>query len=119
MTKKKPESLPSISRAALQILLALADQDRHGYAIIQDVAERTGGRTRLSPGTLYSTLKKMLEEGLIEEKRARPRRADDDPRRRYYRLTPLGRSTAGAEVARLDTLVRQARSFGLLRKRDA
>lgn len=102
-----------LSPAVFHILLALADQDRHGYAIIQDVAARTEGRLRLSPGTLYSNLKRMLEDGVIEEIHTRPDPDHDDQRRRYYRLTARGRSIAGAEVARLESLLRQARKFGL------
>ena len=113
MLRSTIESWLPLSPSVFQILLALADRDRHGYAIIQDVEARTEGRIRLSPGTLYSSLRKLLEAGLIVEKRSRPAPADDDQRRRYYRLTRLGRSIAQAEVARLERLVRQARSFGL------
>ncbi len=102
-----------LSPAVFQILLALADRERHGYAIIQDVEARTDGRLRLSPGTLYSNLKRMLEKGLIRETSTRPDPAHDDERRRYYRLSRLGREVATAELARLEQLVRQARSFGL------
>ncbi len=103
---------PPLSPAVFQILLALADQDRHGYAIIQDVLARTDGKMRLSPGTLYSNLGRLLEEGRIEELRGLPDPADDQ-RRRYYRLTADGRAAAEAELARLERLIRQARSFGL------
>ena len=96
-----------------QILVALADQDRHGYAIMQDVAARTNGELRLSPGTLYGSIKRMLEEGLIAELSVRQRPDHDDERRRYYRLTPLGRSVAQAEATRLATLLRQAKAVGL------
>ena len=75
--------------ATFHILLALADEDRHGYAIIQDVAARTGGELKLSAGTLYRSIQRMLEQGLIVEPRERPAREDDDERRRYYRITPL------------------------------
>jgi DNA-binding PadR family transcriptional regulator len=99
--------------ATLHILLALADEDRHGYAVIQDVAERTGGELRLSPGTLYRSIQRMLEQGLIVETRDRPAPELDDERRRYYRITPLGQAVTRAEVRRLDQLVRMARARGL------
>jgi len=103
----------SVSAAALQILVTLADGERHGYAIMQDVAERTGGRLRLGPGTLYGTIKRMLQDGLIQELDDRPDPAADDARRRYYRITPRGRRVAADEVSRLAKLVRQARASGL------
>jgi DNA-binding PadR family transcriptional regulator len=87
------------------ILIALAERDLHGYAIMQDVSTRTGGKLRLSPGTLYGSIKRLLEQGLIVELEA-------DDRRRYYRLTPLGRSAAKEEAARLMELVDQARQYG-------
>jgi DNA-binding PadR family transcriptional regulator len=101
------------------ILVALADRDQHGYCIMQDVAERTGGGMRLSPGTLYGSIKRMLEQGLIVELRAkdRPDSGNDDERRRYYRLTPFGRKVAKAEAARLSEMVEQARVYGLAPKR--
>jgi DNA-binding PadR family transcriptional regulator len=102
--------------AVFQILVALADEDRHGYAIMQDVAARTGGRMKLSPGTLYGAIKRMLEDGLIVELDERP--DADDERRRYYRLTQTGRDAARAEADRLTTLVRQARAAGLTPRRS-
>jgi len=101
------------------ILVALAERDQHGYDIMQDVAARTGGKLRLSPGTLYGSVKRMLERGLLVELegRHRPDPQDDDERRRYYRLTPLGRKVAKAEVARLSEMVEQARVYGLAPKR--
>lgn len=107
-----------LSLAVFHILLALAEKDRHGYGISQDVLAQTQGRIRLSPGTLYSNLKRMLEEGLIEETRSKPDPADHDQRRRYYRLTPEGRAAAEAEVSRLEQLMRRARSLGLSAKRS-
>ena len=101
--------LPS---ATFHILLALADEDRHGYAIIQDVAERTGGELKLSAGTLYRSVQRMLEQGLIVETRERPAPEDDDERRRYYRITPLGTTMAKTEVRRMAQLVRMARAAG-------
>lgn len=98
--------------ATFHILVAVADQDRHGYAIIQDVAARTNGELRLSAGTLYRSIQRMLEDGLIVEPRERPSRDDDDERRRYYRITPLGEAVARAETRRLTQLVRMARAAG-------
>lgn len=111
-----PERLP-LPQAVFQILVALADQDRHGYAIMQDVAARTGGSLKLSPGTLYGSIKRMLEDGLIVEVDVRPGRNQDDERRRYYRITPFGRDLAQAEADRLTVLLRQARAVGLTPKR--
>lgn len=99
--------------AAFHILLALAAGDRHGYGIIQDVEARTDGALRLSPGTLYQTIQRLLEQGLIVEPK---RRADspDGPPRRYYRITPFGTRVARAETRRLTQLVRLARGVGFL-----
>ena len=94
------------------ILIALADQERHGYAIIQEVAARTGGELKLSAGTLYRSIHRMLEQGLIVESRHRPAPEDDDERRRYYRITKLGIETARAESRRLAQLVKLARESG-------
>ena len=99
--------------ATFHILVALADEDRHGYAIIQDVAARTDGSIRLSAGTLYRSIQRMLEDGLIVETDERPSPENDDERRRYYRLTTLGTAVAQAEAARLMDLVRMARARGL------
>ena len=101
--------LPS---ATFHILLALAGEDRHGYAIIQEVSMRTDGELKLSAGTLYRSIQRMLEQGLIVETRDRPAPEDDDERRRYYRITPLGTSVAKAEARRLTQLVRMARAAG-------
>ncbi len=106
-----------LPQAAFQILVALADQDRHGYAIMQDVAMRTGGALKLSPGTLYGSIKRMLEDGLIVEVDVRPSPDEDDERRRYYRITPFGRDIAQAEADRLTVLLRQARAVGLTPRR--
>jgi DNA-binding PadR family transcriptional regulator len=97
--------------ATFHILIALADGDRHGYGIMQDVADRTGGDLRLGAGTLYRSIQRMLEQGLVVEVRERP--AGDDPRRRYYRITPFGTAVARAEAGRLSGLVRMARAAGL------
>jgi DNA-binding PadR family transcriptional regulator len=99
--------------ATFHILLALATDDRHGYGIIQDVESRTGGDLRLSPGTLYRTIQRLLEQGLIVEPKRRSSSLED-PRRRYYRITPFGTAVARAETRRLTHLVRLARVAGLL-----
>ena len=83
-----PESLLPLPPATFHILVALADEEQHGYAIMQDVAARTGGELKLSAGTLYRSIQRMLEQGLIDERRERPAPELDDERRRYYRLTP-------------------------------
>jgi len=108
------ESLLPLPTATLHILLALAGDDRHGYGVIQDVAQRTGGALRLSAGTLYRSVARMLEQGLITETDERPAPELDDERRRYYRLTPFGREVARAEVSRLASLVRLARASGVV-----
>lgn len=106
------DALLPLPPAAFHILMALAGEDRHGYAIIQDVAARTGGELKLSAGTLYRSVQRMLEQGLIVEPKSRPRPEDDDERRRYYRLTPFGAAVARAEARRLTALVRMARQCG-------
>jgi DNA-binding PadR family transcriptional regulator len=103
------EALLPLPAAAFHILLALTAGDCHGYGIIQDVEARTGGALRLSPGTLYRTIQRLLEDGLIEEPR-KPSRPKGDPRRRYYRITALGTAVARAETRRLTDLVRLART---------
>jgi DNA-binding PadR family transcriptional regulator len=114
-----PHGLLPLTAQVFHILVALADRDQHGYAIMQDVAERTGGSMRLSPGTLYGSIKRMLEQGLIIELRdkERPDAQNDDERRRYYRLTAFGRKVVKAEAARLSEMVEQARVYGLAPKR--
>jgi DNA-binding PadR family transcriptional regulator len=99
-----------------QVLLSLADGDKHGYAILKDVEEHSGGEVRLNTGTLYAIIKRLLAEGLILEPRNRPRAEDDDQRRRYYRLTPKGRAVAAAEVERMERLVARAHDRKLVRK---
>ena len=107
----------SVPLPILHILVALADGERHGYAIMQDVAARTEGGVRLGPGTLYGSIKRMLHDGLIEELDERPDSDDDDVRRRYYRITPRGRRLAKDEIGRLAALVRRARAAGLVATR--
>jgi DNA-binding PadR family transcriptional regulator len=112
-------NLLPLSPQVFHILVALADRDQHGYGIMQDVAERTGGKLRLSAGTLYGCMKRMLEQGLVIELREseRPAPSNDDERRRYYRLTPFGRKVAKAEATRLAELLEQAKIYGLSPKR--
>lgn len=94
------------------ILLALSEGERHGYAIIQDVASRTDGTVKISAGTLYRSVQRMQEQGLIEESRRRPAPDEDDERRRYYGLTEFGTAVARAEARRLTQLVKLARASG-------
>ena len=96
-----PQDLLPLTPPVFHILLALAAEERHGYAIMQDVAQQTGGALQLGPGTLYGCLKRMLAAGLVEESGERPDPTLDDERRRYYRMTPLGRSAVRAEAHRL------------------
>lgn len=114
-----PQTWLPLSDAALHILLALADEDRHGYSIMQDVAQRKGGHLRLGPGTLYGCLKRLLTGGLIQESPRRPASDRDDPRRRYYRLTPFGRQVAAAELERLAALLKAAKGTRLGRSLPA
>ena len=112
----QPESLLPLQSATFHILMALAEGDLHGYAIIQYVAARTGGDVRLSAGTLYRSIQRMLDQDLIEELHRRPAPEDDDERRRYYRITRLGEAVARAEAGRLANLVKLARASGLVPK---
>ncbi len=99
--------------AVFHILIALGEGEKHGYAVMQEVAERTAGKVRMSPGTLYGSIRKMLDEGLIEEFFRRGAPADDE-RRRYYRVTKFGRAVAAAEAERLAALLHHARLNGLV-----
>ncbi|MEO7142329.1 MAG: helix-turn-helix transcriptional regulator [Bryobacteraceae bacterium] len=107
MPKQKLHPLPS---SAFQILLSLAGEDLHGYGIMRQVAEQTGGRMRLGPGTLYSSIQSLSEEKLIEELNLREDEKPGQERRRYYRLTPAGRKVARTEAERLAELLRVART---------
>ena len=109
--KDSPEDLLPLPTAAFHILVALAESDRHGYAIMQDIAERTGGKIRMSPGTLYGAISRLLEQGLISELRD-----SDDDRRRCYRITAFGRAVAAAEARRMADMLRHARATGLVPK---
>jgi DNA-binding PadR family transcriptional regulator len=109
------ELLP-LTPAMFEILVALADSERHGYAIMQEVEHRTEGRTRIGPGTLYRSIQRLMEEGLITESDERPASEMDDERRRYYRMTDLGYRVAVAEARRLAELVSMAQEKKLLPK---
>ena len=109
-----PETLLPLQPTTFHILLSLADEDRHGYAIILDVARRTHGEIKLSAGTLYRSIQRMLELGLIVETKTRPAPETDDERRRYYRITPFGTAVAQAEAGRLRDLLKMARVCGVV-----
>jgi DNA-binding PadR family transcriptional regulator len=115
MADPRIDALLPLQPAVFHILIALADRDRHGYSIMREVAARTSDKVRLRPGTLYSSIHRMLEQGLIEELRDSPDPESTDERRRYYRLTRLGKRVAAAEVERLTALLDQARASGLVR----
>lgn len=100
-----------LASAAIHILLALGPAERHGYAIMTEVASMSNGAVRLAPGTLYTNIKRLLASGMIEEVAKRPDPEMDDQRRRYYRLSPAGRRVVVGEVARMDTLVASARPW--------
>jgi DNA-binding PadR family transcriptional regulator len=112
MPKRKFDPLPS---AAFQILLSLADEDLHGYGIMRQVEQQTNGRMRLGPGTLYSSIQGLAEEGLIEEVDRKPQAESDAERRRFYRLTSSGRKLARTEAERLADLLRVARAKKILK----
>ncbi|MSV27754.1 MAG: PadR family transcriptional regulator [Bryobacterales bacterium] len=114
MPNLDPESLLPLPTAVFHVLIALAGKDRHGYSIMQDTSARTGGKVELSPGTLYSAIRRMLEQGLIQELSENPEPDNTDERRRYYRLTRFGRRAAEAEAARLRSMLSQARATGLV-----
>ena len=105
-----PEMFLPLKSNWFHILVSLSDQEQHGYGIMQEVLERTGGKVRLWPATLYGTLKRLIEEELIEESAERPAPEFDDARRRYYRMTPLGRRVLVAESERLKDLVTMLQS---------
>ncbi len=116
MTNSAPkidEHLP-LTSAVFHILLSLADQERHGYGIMQEAEAMTRGQIRMGPGTLYGSIKRMISADLIEESDERPDPKHDDERRRYYRLTDLGRRILGAEAQRLSDLVNVAQSKGIV-----
>jgi DNA-binding PadR family transcriptional regulator len=113
--KSREETSEPLKPAVFQVLLSLAEGDKHGYAVLKDVEEQSGGEVKLSTGTLYAVFKRLLAEGLIVECRRRPPAEEDDQRRRYYQLTPAGRAVAVAEAQRMEKLLAQARSAKLIR----
>ena len=115
-TEPPVDSILPLTPAVFHILIALADGETHGYAIMQEVSRRSGGSVRLGPGTLYGAISRLLEDGLIEESDERPDPEMDDTRRRYYRLTNFGGRVLAAETERLAGLVRAARSTKVIRK---
>ncbi len=107
---RDPRDLLPLTAAMFHVLVALADGDVHGYAIIKSVSARTAGRVELGTGTLYGIIKRLLADGLVAESKRRPAAAEDDERRRYYRLTSFGRLVLEAETARLEAMVHAARA---------
>lgn len=107
-TEKEPQDLLPLPPAQLHILLALADGEKHGYAVMSEVEQMTDGEVSMGPGTLYGAIKRMLNAGLIEESDDRPDPELDDQRRRYYRTTGFGARVLDAELSRLDQLIRAA-----------
>lgn len=105
-----------LTPAMFQVLLALGDGEKHGYAILKEVEEQTGGHVRLSTGTLYAMIKRLLSDGILAECRNRPPANEDDQRRRYYRLTPVGRQIATAEAERMERSIATARAKNLLKR---
>ena len=114
MPRKRPEAFLPLRSHWFHILLSLVGGEQHGYGIMQDVLERTDGKVRLWPATLYGSLKRLLETGLVAESGERADPESDDERRRYYRITKLGLSVARAEARRLEQLVRAARRKKLI-----
>ena len=122
MTESSVERFVPLKAQWFHILLSLAGEEQHGYGIMQEVLQRTEGKVRLWPATLYGTIKRLLEDELIEESETRPAAELDDSRRRYYRLTRLGRRVLAAESERLEDLlsaVRAARTKPGLRKAES
>lgn len=109
-----PQELLPLPPVTFHILAALSGGDRHGYAIIQDIAARTDGELQIQAGTLYRSVQRMLEQGLIAETRTRPPSDEDDERRRYYHITPFGRAVGQAEARRLSQMVKLARACGFV-----
>ena len=115
--KRKPDDLLPLTPGMFHVLIALADGEKHGYAIIKEVARRTGGALRLSAGTLYTLIRRFVQNGVVAESAERPDPALDDERRRYYRLTPFGREVARAEAARMESTLTMARAKKLIPER--
>lgn len=116
---RDPAALLPLTPATFHVLVALADGDLHGYAVIKEISTRTGGRVELGTGTLYGIIKRLRAEGLVVESKRRPSAAGDDERRRYYRLTQFGRLVVTAETSRLEAMVDAARATLLLRRANA
>jgi DNA-binding PadR family transcriptional regulator len=116
MTRSDPDSLLPLTPGMFQVLIALADGEKHGYAILKEVARRTGGEITLSAATLYTIVRRFVQEGVIAESAERPDPSLDDERRRYYRLTPFGRDVAKAEAARMESALGMARAKKLIPK---
>ena len=116
VSAKRVEAHLPLPLVTFHVLVALAGEEMHGYAIMQDVAARTDGAVQLGAGTLYRSIHRMLEQGLVVESSERPDPQLDDERRRYYRITPLGSAVARAEAARLAGLIELARAKGLTHK---
>jgi DNA-binding PadR family transcriptional regulator len=114
MTELKPERMLPLTPAVFHVLLALVEGERHGYAVMQEVAESTQGQIKMGPGTLYGTIKRLLEARLIEESDRRPDPELDDERRRYYQLTGLGRQVVKAEALRYEQLAKLVRRKRLI-----
>jgi DNA-binding PadR family transcriptional regulator len=112
--KRDPKELLPLTPSMFEVLIALADGEKHGYAIIKEVSRRTGGHVVLSAGTLYTIIRRFAEGGVIQETEERPDPALDDERRRYYQLTEFGRAVARAEAGRMETALRMARSKQLI-----
>jgi DNA-binding PadR family transcriptional regulator len=106
--RREPSRFVPLSAAALHILLALAGEELHGYGIMLEAARQSGGKYKLGPGTLYDNLKKLMAAGIVEESRRQP--AGEDPRRRYYRLTGLGKRVLAEEISRLEAVLREAKA---------
>jgi len=117
--KRNLESYLPLTPAAFHVLLALADGDKHGYVISKEIARRTGNEVRLSAGTLYGVIKRLLDDSLIEESEDRPDFSLDDQRRRYYRLTKLGKNVAEAEAERMERVLAMARAKHVLGPQSA
>jgi len=117
--KTEAETFVPLKHVDFLVLLVLMDSDLHGYGIVKEISERTGGQIRLEPGNLYRYLKRLVHRGLVAESEARPEPEDDDERRRYYSATELGRDVLDLEVARLRALIEDFDSTGLLPRGDA
>jgi DNA-binding PadR family transcriptional regulator len=117
MTKRRnPDECLPLTPAMFEVLIALADGEKHGYAVLKEVERRTEGNVTLSPGTLYAIIRRFVSDGIVAESDERPDAALDDERRRYYRLTDFGRSVAYAEARRMETALGMARAKSLIPK---